>query len=72
MGDNFFAEDKLHEECGVFGIYSKKERCGTEHLLGAVRLQHRGQESAGIAVTDGRHMHIKKGMGLVNDVFKDG
>lgn len=72
MGDNFFAEDKLHEECGVFGIYSKKDDVALNTYWGLFALQHRGQESAGIAVTDGRHMHIKKGMGLVNDVFKDG
>ncbi|CDE94670.1 MULTISPECIES: amidophosphoribosyltransferase [Acidaminococcus] len=72
MGDKFFAEDKLHEECGVFGIYSKKDDVALNTYWGLFALQHRGQESAGIAVTDGRHMHIKKGMGLVNDVFKDG
>lgn len=72
MGEKYFAEDKLHEECGVFGIYSKKDDVALNTYWGLFALQHRGQESAGIAVTDGRNMHIKKGMGLVNDVFKDG
>ena len=64
----------LHEECGVFGIY---DRAGTEDVAAAAysalyALQHRGQESTGIVVTDGERMKIKKGMGLVADVFKDG
>ena len=72
MTERDFAEDKLHEECGVFGIYSKKDDVALNTYWGLFALQHRGQESAGIAVSDGRHMHIKKAMGLVNDVFKDG
>lgn len=65
-------DDKLHEECGVFGIYSHKENVALNTYWGLYALQHRGQESAGIAVSDGNNMDIKKGMGLVADVFKDG
>lgn len=65
-------EDKLHEECGVFGIFSRNEDVALNTYWGLYALQHRGQESTGIAVTDGRMMKIKKGMGLVADVFKDG
>ena len=64
--------DKLHEECGVFGIYSHKEDVPLNIYWGLYALQHRGQESCGIAVSDGKEMQIKLGMGLVPDVFKDG
>ena len=67
-----FSEDKLHEECGVFGMYSHSEDVALNTYWGLYALQHRGQESTGIAVTDGRVMKIKKGMGLVADVFKSG
>ena len=65
-------DDKLHEECGVFGIFSHNEDVALNTYWGLYALQHRGQESTGIAVTDGQIMRIKKGMGLVPDVFKDG
>jgi amidophosphoribosyltransferase len=67
-----FQEDKLHEECGVFGMYSHRDDVALNTYWGLFALQHRGQESAGIAVTDGRNMHIKKGMGLATEVFKSG
>ena len=65
-------DDKLHEECGVFGIYSHSDDVALNTYWGLFALQHRGQESAGIVVSDGKDMKIKKGMGLVADVFKDG
>ena len=65
-------EDKLHEECGVFGIYSHKDDVALNTYWGLFALQHRGQESAGIAVSDGKNMFIKRGMGLVSNIFKDG
>ncbi len=68
----FFNDDKLHEECGVFGIYSHSDDVALNTYWGLFALQHRGQESAGIAVTDGKQMQIRKNMGLVADVFKDG
>jgi amidophosphoribosyltransferase len=64
--------DKLHEECGVFGMFSHKEDVPLNIYWGLYALQHRGQESTGIAVSDGTDMQIKLGMGLVPDVFKDG
>ena len=67
-----FSEDKLHEECGVFGIFSHSEDVALNTYWGLYALQHRGQESTGIVVTDGQKMKIKKGMGLVADVYKDG
>ena len=67
-----FSEDKLHEECGVFGIFSHNEDVALNTYWGLYALQHRGQESTGIVVTDGQKMKIKKGMGLVADVYKDG
>lgn len=70
--ENFFQDDKLHEECGVFGIFSHTEEVALNTYWGLYALQHRGQESTGIVVTDGKKMKIKKGMGLVPDVFKEG
>ncbi|MEG0798091.1 MAG: amidophosphoribosyltransferase [Acidaminococcaceae bacterium] len=67
-----FEEDKWHEECGVFGIYSHQDDVALNTYWGLFALQHRGQESTGIAVTDGSHMQIKRGMGLVSEVYKDG
>ena len=64
--------DELHEECGVFGIFSHSEDVALNTYWGLYALQHRGQESTGIVVTDGQKMKIKKGMGLVADVYKDG
>lgn len=62
--------DKFKEECGVFGIYSQKLMNVTEiTYLGLYALQHRGQESAGIAISDGKDVVCHKGMGLVCDVF---
>jgi len=60
--------DKFHEECGVVGIFGNHEASNLVYL-GLHALQHRGQESAGIASTDGRVLHIEKGVGLVADIF---
>lgn len=60
-----------HEECGVFGVWAPNEPIADLCYLGLFSLQHRGQESAGMVVTDGMHMDVEKGMGLVNDVFKN-
>ncbi|HEY3425887.1 MAG TPA: amidophosphoribosyltransferase [Negativicutes bacterium] len=62
--------DKPHEECGVFGIYSREADVALNTYWGLYALQHRGQESAGIAVTDGSWMDLHRGMGLVNEVFR--
>lgn len=62
--------DSMNEECGVFGVYAKKTRdVAATVFYGLYALQHRGQESAGIAVaTDGKISYYKN-MGLVPDVF---
>jgi amidophosphoribosyltransferase len=60
--------DKLHEECGVVGVYGHPEAANLVYL-GLYALQHRGQESAGIAASDHSKMHLELGMGLVADVF---
>jgi amidophosphoribosyltransferase len=61
--------DKLHEECGVFGIFGHPESANMAYL-GLYALQHRGQESCGIVASDGVHLKAHRGMGLVADVFK--
>lgn len=70
--EDFMQDDKLHEECGVFGIYSHTDDVALNTYWGLFALQHRGQESAGMVVSDGKNMQIKKDMGLVNEVFRDG
>lgn len=60
--------DKMHEECGVFGIWGHPEAAQLTYY-GLYALQHRGQESAGIASVDELTMHGHRGMGLVADVF---
>jgi len=62
--------DKFREECGVFGIFGHPEASKLTYL-GLYALQHRGQESAGIASCDGGHIRVSKAMGHVNDVFND-
>ncbi|MDW7650404.1 MAG: amidophosphoribosyltransferase [Bacillota bacterium] len=65
------AQDKMEEECGVFGIYAPGSDVAQMTCFGLYALQHRGQESAGIAVSDGRTIRGEKGMGLVSEVFQD-
>lgn len=64
--------DKLREECGVFGIFARGEDVVLDTYWGLYALQHRGQESAGIAVADGEDIQLYRGMGLVTEVFSDG
>ena len=61
-------DDHFHDECGVFGIFGADEAAKLAYL-GLYALQHRGQESAGIAATDGVQFRVERGMGLVQDVF---
>ncbi len=63
-------DDRFHDQCGLFGIFGHPEAARMAYL-GLYALQHRGQESAGIASTDGSKLRIQKGMGLVNDLFTD-
>ncbi len=58
------------EECGIFGIFGHED-CAKLTYFGLYALQHRGQESAGIAVGDGRQITDHKNMGLVNDIFSE-
>ena len=60
--------DKLHEECGVFALYGHPEAANLVYL-GLYALQHRGQESAGMASSDGRKIHSVRKMGHVADIF---
>ncbi len=60
--------DKLHEECGIFGIYGHNE-ASTLTQLGLFALQHRGQEACGIVSSDGEHLHQFRSQGLVADVL---
>jgi amidophosphoribosyltransferase len=62
--------DKFHDECGVMGIYAHPE-ASTLAYLGLHALQHRGQESAGIASCDGNTIYLHKEMGLVMDIFSE-
>ena len=60
--------EELHNKCGVFAIFNHKKAAELTYF-GLYSLQHRGQESAGIATSDGRHIHVYKNMGLINEVF---
>ena len=62
------ADDKLREECGVFGI-SGHEEAAAVTALGLHALQHRGQEAAGIVSWDGKRFHSERRVGLVSDHF---
>jgi amidophosphoribosyltransferase len=62
--------DELKENCGVFGIFGHKDAARFAYL-GLYALQHRGQESAGIAIADGSKIECYKGMGLVSEVFNE-
>jgi amidophosphoribosyltransferase len=59
------------DECGVFGVYAPDEDVAKLCFYGLYALQHRGQESAGIAASDGRHILVTKEMGLVSQVFSE-
>ena len=62
--------DKFRDECGLFGIYNHADAANLTRL-GLYALQHRGQESAGIATADGQHMWLSRAMGLVADNFDE-
>ena len=65
---NPFNDDKLHEECGVFGVYGHPD-AAAHTALGLHALQHRGQEAAGIVSFDGTHFHSHRSLGSVGDHF---
>ena len=60
--------DKFKDECGVFGIFGHPEAANMTYL-GLYALQHRGQESAGIAASDNQQVRISREMGYVADIF---
>jgi amidophosphoribosyltransferase len=64
-------DDSPKEACGVFGVYAPEQPVAHLTYLGLYALQHRGQESAGMAVSDGQSLFIDKDMGLVSNVFND-
>ncbi|MBI4014267.1 MAG: amidophosphoribosyltransferase, partial [Candidatus Rokubacteria bacterium] len=61
-------DDRFHDQCGLFGVFNHPEASNLAYL-GLYALQHRGQESAGIAASDGISVHVEKAMGWVSDVF---
>src|SRR5665648_548585 len=63
--------DSPREECGVFGIYAPECDVARLTFFGLFALQHRGQESAGIAVSDQSHIMVYREMGLVSQVFNE-
>ena len=63
----------VHEECGVFGLYARKNLPAADLVMGGLlALQHRGQESCGIVVNDDGVFSTHKGLGLAGDVFSPG
>lgn len=71
MDITFLEDDKMHDECGVFGVYAPGREVARLTFFGLYALQHRGQESAGIATSDGQMAYLHKGMGLVSQVFTE-
>ena len=63
--------DKPEEACGVFGLYAPESEVAAMTYFGLFALQHRGQESAGIATFDDSRIHLYKDMGLVSQVFNE-
>ncbi len=62
-------DDKLREECGVFGVFGTEDDAAALTALGLHALQHRGQEAAGMVSFDGRQFHAHRDQGLVGDIF---
>jgi amidophosphoribosyltransferase len=73
LNHNLLAEDVGPQDaCGVFGVWAPGEEVSKLTYFGLYALQHRGQESAGIAVSDGSRILVYKDMGLVSQVFNEG
>ena len=72
LNHNLFDEDKGPQDaCGVFGVWAPGEEVAKLSFYGLYALQHRGQESAGIATSDGERILVYKDMGLVSQVFTE-
>ena len=70
MENEYFLTGKIHEECGVFGVYHVSSAASLSYF-GLHALQHRGQEAAGIATSDGKQITCIKGKGLITEVFNN-
>lgn len=68
MQTNPFDDDRLHEECGVFGVFGHEDAAALT-ALGLHALQHRGQEAAGILTYDGEDFYSHRALGLVDSTF---
>jgi amidophosphoribosyltransferase len=64
-------EDRLHHKCGIFGIYGKNLDVGKLTYFGLFALQHRGQESSGISVSNSKRITTHKGIGLVAQIYTE-
>jgi len=64
-----YADDRFHDECGVFGVYGHPEAANLTYL-GLYALQHRGQESAGIVASTGNDLNLHRAMGEVEEIFQ--
>ena len=71
MFNEVYGDDTLHEECGVFGVWAPGRDVARITYFGLKALQHRGQESAGIAVGDGGTVMVRKDLGLIDQVFSN-
>ncbi|MFN2104039.1 MAG: amidophosphoribosyltransferase [Candidatus Promineifilaceae bacterium] len=71
MAAMLFDDDKMHDECGVLGLYVPGREVARIAFFGLHALQHRGQESAGIATSNGEAAFVHKSMGLVPQVFNE-
>ena len=63
---------ELHEACGVAAVADLEEGAPQLAVQALISLQHRGQESAGVASVDGEGLQLERGMGLVSEVFPSG
>ncbi len=67
----WFDDDKMYDECGVLGVHVPDRQVARLAFFGLYALQHRGQESAGIATSDGEAAYVHKSMGLVSQIFDE-
>ncbi|MBN2386204.1 MAG: amidophosphoribosyltransferase [Anaerolineales bacterium] len=66
---SYFLDESPREECGIVGIFAPNEDVARMAFFGLFALQHRGQEAAGIAVSDGNLMRMHKDTGLISQIF---
>jgi len=68
--EHWLADEHPQEECGVIGLFTPEEDAARLTFFGLFALQHRGQEAAGMAVSDGHTMSLYKNIGMINQVFR--